>query len=218
MGVKKTIFTEPYIQKLIKRFQAGDEEAFVDLWSRIYPYVYHLMRLDVDEATAGDLTSEVCIKLYDRGLHQYQPRNRVSFISWVHKLAQGVKIDELRRRRPITFSELKTTEPKGNEEYSSSLVERISREDKTPLEILIEQEEEAIRNKALKLLPKLLKTLSPEEQYVLYVSIYDERTYKEIAQMLTGATRQADRYRKMRDRALKKLGRLLTQYGIKSST
>lgn len=203
MDEKKSVFKESKIKELITRFKAGDKESFVNLWERVYPYVYHLMKEGMDEDTARDLTSAVCIKLYDRGLVQYKPRPDVSFIAWVHKISLSIKIDAIRRKKPISFSRLE----KGGDEI-------ISADHKTAPEILIEREENAVRQQALELLPKLLEILSPEEQYVLYASIYNNLTDKEIARLLTDTERYAPKYKMLRLRALKKLKRLYEKHGI----
>jgi len=58
--------------------------------------------------------------------------------------------------------------------------------------------------------------LFPEEQYILYADIYEGRTDKEISFALAGDKKSANKYRLMRQRALKKLGRLFVKHGIRN--
>jgi len=211
---KETLFNESHIQKLVKEFQGGNRRPFIDIWQRVHPYISRLMKDGLDYNTARDLTSQVCTRLYAQGLKQYQPYQNVSFISWLHKFACAIKIDELRRKKPANFSELAPNRGDNNEE-DYSVVENLAVENRSPLSILIGKEDEQARQKALRLLPECLNKLSPEERLVLSLSIYDKLTDKDISVILAGDEGSTNNYCQMRIRALKKLSKLFGKCGIK---
>jgi RNA polymerase sigma factor (sigma-70 family) len=202
---KETLFKEDHIQNLILEHKNGNKQAFVEIWKAINPYVYRIMRSDLDEDTAKSLTSEVCTRLFDGGLLQYQPQSGISFISWVRKMAHGIKIDEFRRRRPIPFSDLEN----GEED------KRIIPDCRSPISILIEEEEDDYRKKVYELVSKLLESFTPEEQYIIHASFFDGKTDKEIAMILMCDENYANKYRVMRQRVLGKLEEMLKKYGIR---
>ena len=205
MPNKEFMPEESYIQGLINQFKQGDNKAFEDLWENIRSYVYRLMKPGVDADTADDLTSEVCVNLYDGRLLKYQPDETVSFIGWLYRFATNLKINALKKKKPVNFSALSG---------ESGPVEEIFPDNKTPLRIMVEQEENLIRERALDILPILMAKLSHEERYVLEASICDEQTDKEISRLISGDDKQEDRYKMMRLRALEKLQRLFKKNGI----
>ncbi|MBI4712433.1 MAG: sigma-70 family RNA polymerase sigma factor [Planctomycetes bacterium] len=213
----KQDMNESCLQELIVKFQSGDRNAFVDLWERVIPYVFRLMKPGIDQDEANNLTGEVCIKLYDGGLTKYQPRQNASFLTWLHKFAMSVKIDELRRPKPLTFTDA-GIDPVADElaDTREPRHEPFAARDKSPLQILIDKEEDELRQNALKLLPELTAKLTPREQYVIYASFYDNKTDEEIAIILSGNAEYTDRYKKIRQRALKKLGRMFAEHGIRT--
>ena len=194
------------IQDLISRFKNGDKESFGTLWEKVRDHIYRLMKPGLDETTAEDFTSGVCVKLYENGLKNYQPRPNVSFISWLDRFTRNRKINLLKKKRPLNFSGLPG---------EADIAERIYSDGKTPLRILIEREDEEIRAKAIKLLPGLMNKLSAEERYVLEEYFYNEQTDREISRRLNHTERQSSRYKMMRRRAVRKLERFFRMNGIK---
>lgn len=205
MPNKEFMPEESYIQGLINQFKQGDNKAFEDLWEDIRSYVYRLMKQGVDADTADDLTSEVCVNLYSGKLLKYQPNEGVSFVAWLYRLAMNLKINAIKKRKPVNFSALSG---------EGGPVEEIFPDNKTPFRILVEQEEEVIRERAVDVLPILMAKLSHEERYVLEASICDEHTDKEISTLISGDEKQEARYKMMRLRALVKLQRLFKKNGI----
>lgn len=213
MKIKSNVnHNEPLLQKLIVKFKAGDRQAFADLWQKVYPYVYRKMRRKTDSATADDLTSQACTSLYAGGLLKYQPAQGVSFLAWLNRLVENIRIDYLRRERPVNFSELGPGELDNCQELPGRVINPCGT---SPLDISIANEEADIRAGAMKLLPGFMDRLSPREQFVVYSAIYDGYSDKKISSILDGDEKYANRYAQMRRRALKKLGKMFAQHGIR---
>lgn len=206
MSNKEFIPEESDIQGLINQFKQGDNKAFGDLWENIKSYIYRLMKQGVDADTADDLTSEVCVTLYDGGLLKYRSNEDFSFVGWLYRLATNLKINAIKKKKPVNFSALSG---------ERGPIEEVFTDNKTPLRILVEQEEEGIRERAVDILPILMAKLSHEERYVLEAGICDERTDKEISRIISGDEKQEARYKMMRLRAVEKLQQLFRKNGIR---
>jgi RNA polymerase sigma-70 factor, ECF subfamily len=80
----------------LRRAQAGDREAIVDLVSGQQRYVYSIaMTLLRDPDDAADLTQDAFIRLL-RSLGSY--RGETKFTTWLYRLVVNLGIDRLRRR------------------------------------------------------------------------------------------------------------------------
>lgn len=199
---------ESQIRDLINNFNKGDKQSFGALWEGLSPYVYSLMKKGVDAPTAEDLTSEICVKLYEKALSQYRPKGKVSFKTWLGRLAANHKISAFKKKRPANFSDL-------SEDESGNIAEKIYSSGKTPLRILIEREDGEIRKRAFEMLPKLMERLSCREKLVLEEYFFRNRTDKEIAGKLSGKESDAPKYKMIRRRAVRKLENLFRMNGVK---
>ena len=82
---------------LVRRAQAGDEDAFGALMRSHYEPVFRLVQSMVrDEHTARDVCQEVWLTVW-RSLGAF--RGEAKFSTWVHPIAVRRAIDELRKRR-----------------------------------------------------------------------------------------------------------------------
>ncbi|MFH1226522.1 MAG: sigma-70 family RNA polymerase sigma factor [Planctomycetota bacterium] len=205
-------YNEKQVQILVEQFKGGNKKAFAELWSAVMPLIKRILKRGLDEDTAEHLTAQACLRLFENGIYEYE-KDKSSFITWVYNTALNLKIDELRRTKPVLFSELSLATGK-NGQGNSFDINYLSSDRKDPLRLLIEKEEGVIRQKALELLPRLMERLPPDEQYVIYAGIYDNRTDVEISLILDGDIKGADKYRKMRKRTLNKLGRMFAEHGI----
>jgi RNA polymerase sigma-70 factor (ECF subfamily) len=89
---------------LIQQAQSGDDSAFAILVGRYSPLLFHLIASRVrDEDLAQDVLQHVFLQLY-RGFPTLQPDETIK--SWLCQVAHHRCIDELRRKRPILFSEM----------------------------------------------------------------------------------------------------------------
>ncbi|MFH1227260.1 MAG: hypothetical protein V1701_05080 [Planctomycetota bacterium] len=206
-------YNEPQIQLLVEEFKKGDKKAFAELWRAVMPIVRRLFRRGLDEDTAEQLTSQVCLRLFENAVYEYD-RAKSSFITWVYNVALRLKINEIKRFKPVLFSELADREEPLTRGRRFK-IEHLYADTKSPLQLLIEKEDDAARHKALELLPILMDRLSPDEQYVIQAGIYDGLSDKDISLILEGDQGYAKKYQKIRERTLRKLGRMFAEQGIR---
>ena len=137
------------------------------------------------------------------------------FTSWLHKVALNMKRDytgEL-ERQPVSLDIIAEEEPCRFESLMKNS------ECETPLDTLMHEEEEQYKTKALALLPEVLNALSPEDKFVIAARFFEGLSYEEISSRLSGDREKADRFRKRRERTLKKLKDVFTErYGIDEIT
>ena len=89
---------------LIQQAQIGDQDAFEILVDRYRALLLHLTSTMLrDEHLAHDVLQHVYIQLY-RSLPTLRPGGTIK--SWLCQVARRRCIDELRRKRPIFFSEI----------------------------------------------------------------------------------------------------------------
>ena len=86
------------MQALVARAQAGDREAFGEIYEQLAPkilnYLYH--RIGGSREVAEDLTEDVFIKVLEK-LDRYQDRG-LPFVSWVYRVAHNRFVDHFRRQ------------------------------------------------------------------------------------------------------------------------
>src|SRR6266508_4023315 len=116
----------PEDQKLVKRAQGGDLEAYDELvrryQERIYATVYHMTANHED---ANDLAQEAFIKAF-RALRSFKGDS--SFFTWVYRIAVNKTINFLKQRKKRTQMSLNDLD--FNAEHDPDLVALVS--DKTP--------------------------------------------------------------------------------------
>src|SRR5437016_5023571 len=117
---------EPEDQKLVKRAQGGDLEAYDELirryQERIYATIYHMT---VNHEDANDLAQETFIKAY-QALKSFKGDS--SFFTWVYRIAVNKTINFLKQRKNKTHMSLNDLD--FNAEHDPDLVALVS--DKTP--------------------------------------------------------------------------------------
>jgi RNA polymerase sigma factor (sigma-70 family) len=205
MSIKEGNIAESSIRDLISLATQGDNKAFDDLWKEINPFVHNRMRQGIDADTADELTSEVCTRLYEGKLLKYRPEKHASFFAWLKRFSNNLKINALKKRRPENFSAV----PKDKD-----IEGKPAPESKNPLWILVDAEDEAVRERAAQILPKLMMKLSLEERYVIQAGVCDGHTDKEIAIIFSNDETRGDTYRKIRVRAIAKLKRMFRREGV----
>ena len=90
-------------EELIKRFQKGDETAYVELVKRykdkLTNFVYHYIG-DID--TTEDIVQDTMLKLYDKKDYY---KEVAKFSTWIYTIARNLANTELRKkkRRKVTF-------------------------------------------------------------------------------------------------------------------
>ena len=116
----------PDDQKLVKRAQSGNLEAYDDLirryQERIYATIYHMTSNHED---ANDLAQETFIKAF-QALKSFKGDS--SFFTWVYRIAVNKTINFLKQRKNKTHMSLNDLD--FNAEHDPDLVALVS--DKTP--------------------------------------------------------------------------------------
>ena len=89
----KYLYTD---EQLISRFQAGDENAYVELVNRfkdkLTNFVYYFLK---DEELSEDIVQDTFIKLYEKK-HYYKPVAK--FSTWIYTIARNLANTELRKK------------------------------------------------------------------------------------------------------------------------
>lgn len=79
------------------RFQAGEKEAFVEIYDifvdRVHKYFYYKTSSSLEDAF--DLTENLFLKVWEN-IASYKPREGSSFAAWVFRIAHNLLIDHYR--------------------------------------------------------------------------------------------------------------------------
>ena len=156
---------------LVQRAQSGDHGAFELLVDRYSALLLRLIRhLVQDEHLAHDILQYVFLQLY-RSL----PTLRVggTLKGWLCQVARHRCLDELRRKRPVLFSEI-APEPEGDEYV---FLTRLPDPDLQPQEQL---EQDELR----KLLLEAIETLPLRYRAVVLLRYVSQLSFREIGQAL----------------------------------
>jgi RNA polymerase sigma-70 factor, ECF subfamily len=153
-------------RQLIQQFQEGREAALTELVQRHLPAVYRfLFRMVGDEALAQDLTQETFIKTWKYLSRFDASRN---FKTWIFSIAKNTAIDYLRKKQPLTLSQL--------ESEDVPLGEFFVDDQPLPPEVL-EREDLALAIKYA------LAQLPPKARSVVVLHETEELTFQEIADL-----------------------------------
>lgn len=83
--------------RLIKKCQSGDKEAFQELISRYHPYVYKfLIKMTGNEDVSEDITQETFIKLI-RNIDKFDIYGKAKFSTYIITLCKNCYIDYFRK-------------------------------------------------------------------------------------------------------------------------
>lgn len=149
-------------ETLALRAQAGNAEAFGMLYDRyldrIYRFIYYKTFL---KETAEDITSDVFHKAFER-LASYSAEKGV-FSAWIYRIARNAVIDHYRTQ--------KKTVPIED-------VFDLGNEDRT-----IEEHDALI---TLGHVRTFMETLTPRQREIITMRIWEERPYREIAELIGG--------------------------------
>ena len=83
--------------RIVERIEAGDEEAFAELYRRFAPMVHGIALSRVPRAEADDLVQEVFISVH-KNLSSLRDRNAVG--PWLAKIARNRAVNYYRSARP----------------------------------------------------------------------------------------------------------------------
>jgi len=177
------------IQVLVERAQAGDREAFGEIYEQLAPKVYSYLYNHTNGRAhlAEDLTEEVFVKVLEK-LGRYQDRG-LPFASWVYRIAHNHLVDYFR------------TQPKrGVVSIDDCYDLAESRAEKSLDEALVHGE-----------LTKALKQLTEEQRQVVVLRFLQGMNISETA---TAVGKSEDAVKKLQARGLMAMRRALGSVGI----
>jgi RNA polymerase sigma factor (sigma-70 family) len=138
----------------------GDAAAFTKLAGRYYPaFCRHATHLVGDNDVAEDIVQEALLKAY-LGIHKYDPTR--SFSTWTYRIVTNCALDSLRKKKDLSLDDLGEVP------------------DET-VDVLIEQEEAALRKAKLVALKKAVTLLPPHYRAVVNLYYWENKPYDEIA-------------------------------------
>jgi RNA polymerase sigma factor (sigma-70 family) len=163
---------------LIAQALAGDDHTFECLVNRYRSPLYNFIgRCLKDYEQAGDVLQFVFMQLYislpKLHMNLSSTRTKTPLKSWLFQVAWNRCMDELRKQRPLLFSELES----GNDEEELSLVNTIP--DGYPL-----PEEIAERHDLQLVLRQAIGALPPKFRSVVFLRYSRELSYVEIGRVL----------------------------------
>ena len=177
---------------LIEQAQDGDRNAFEELVRHHYTYITNIVYRMCDEMTlAEDATQEAFLRAWVK-LSTYHPGS--SLRNWLCRIAVNAALDVLRR--------------KAEEPIDESIVQMIADQTPGPEAVLMEKEQAAFLQQALKSLPEAAHS-------VLILREYGELSYQEIAAVLdipTGTVMSRLNYARNRLRDQLKLQMVQAEY------
>jgi len=145
-----------------KQCGEGNTEAFGILYDRyiekIYRFIYYKTFL---KETAEDLTSDVFHKAFQK-INSYNAA-KGPFSAWLYRIARNTVIDYYRTRKSTV---------------SLEDIFDVGEENRTVAE------KDAVRT--LEKITEYLKTVNARQREIITLRIWEERSYKEIAEMLGG--------------------------------
>jgi RNA polymerase sigma-70 factor (ECF subfamily) len=159
---KKSRMPLPNERQLVLQAQAGNSEAFGQLYDaymeRIYRFVYFRVE---DQQTAEDITSQVFLRAWNK-LDRFQ-FSRTPYLAWLYTIAHNAVIDHYRTRKVTTaLDDVQLSQPDHSE-----VVEN---------EIDLTVEMQSVKS--------ALQTLTDDQQKVLTLKFIQGMSNNEIARQL----------------------------------
>ena len=154
--------------ELVRRAQAGDREAFGELYQRsgaaLWRSVFAMVR---DEQTAWDVHQNSYMLAWQSIGKLEKPE---AFLPWLRRIAVNEAVKELNRTQPLRFTEL-TEEDGAEPEIPETRPQRLP-------------EPELDRQEAARLVREILDGLPQRQRLILGMYYYEELSIPEIARAL----------------------------------
>ncbi|PKP52814.1 MAG: RNA polymerase subunit sigma-24 [Bacteroidetes bacterium HGW-Bacteroidetes-1] len=154
-------------KELVESYLNGNQSSFEVLINRHQARVYsYILMLVKDRQLADDIFQDAFIKVI-RTLKSGSYNEEGKFIQWVMRISHNLVIDHFRKskRLPITES--------GSDDYS--ILDKMGVSDSSIEEQMITQQiHEDLRN--------MIEYLPSEQREVLYLRLYSEMSFKDIAE------------------------------------
>lgn len=142
------------IIELIHKAQAGDDEAFLELFQRYEQDLYRMAFLYVkNQDDALDVVQETAYKAFKNIQSLREPRY---VKTWFIKIAIGCATDLLRKRKNVVYMNQTDMEPIGKDNTDVSMTITVN---------------------------QILETLDEHEKTLVFLKYYSELTFKEIAEL-----------------------------------
>lgn len=146
--------------ELVKEFKAGDKDVFIKLYDRYLKKIYNFIYFKTShKETAEDLTSKTFIKALKQ-LHNFKEVEKTSFAAWLYTIARNTVCDHYRGSK--TCQDI------------DDVWDLTSNED------IIENVE--CKEKA-EFLTNYLKKLNTKQREIIILRIFQDLSYKEIAEI-----------------------------------
>ncbi len=142
--------------------QRGEKDAFGVLYDRyierIYRFVYYKT---FNKDVAEDITSAIFLKAFERisGFNA----SRGQFAQWIYGIARNAVIDHYRTTKPT--KDIEDIFDLGTDERTEAKLDAV---------------------RTLENVEKYLKTLNPRQREIVTLRVWDERSYREIAEIVGG--------------------------------
>ncbi len=172
--------------EILDKAQQGDSGAFTEIYNlyfkKIYSFIYYRVS---HKETAEDLAEEVFLKAFSKLSSISQSG---AFDGWLYQIARNLVVDYYRAKHTTVPLE----EIENSLEYESGIIDLVN------------------LNQQQKILLKLLKHLTSEQQIVIKLKFFEDLTNSEIAQALQ---KNEGTIRVIQHRAILKLQELIKQLG-----
>ncbi len=156
---------------IVRRFKAGDKDAFTILVNKYKKPVLNLVyRFTGAGEDTEDLAQEVFLRAY-KGLDNFQAKAK--FFTWLYRITMNLCLRYRQRKKKFVFQSLEQKEEDGNYEAEREM---------TSLSNPVEDEMD--RNEIQKIVRKAVMELSPDQRAVLILYRYEDLSYDEISEIL----------------------------------
>jgi len=180
---------ELLIEDLVKKAQAGNTEAFADIYDKFVDKIYKYLFFKVGKEEALDLTETVFLKAWEYITH-YRFKPGSGFSSWIFRIAHNLAVDYFKRKK---------------ESLPLNIDVPDSKQDNDPRYLMEQKLSEQKLKSALNLLKKNYRE-------VLTLSYLNDMNNIEIAEIMG---KNEVGLRVLKHRALKELKRVLKEMGVK---
>jgi len=138
---------------LIKKAQAGDVEAFGEIFKQMNIPIYNfLLNLSSDRELAADLRQETFIRAF-KALKSLKRRD--AFVPWLHRIALNIYRNEIKKKRLYTES----IEQKSSNDDENEDAMEIEDCTNNPERITTDKELQGVVRNAIQSLPEIHRTV-----------------------------------------------------------
>ena len=155
---------------LVKKAKGGDEKAYKELVDKYERALYfHILKMVKDREQVEDLVQEAFVKAFDN-LNTYS--TNYAFSTWLYRIATNNTIDYLRKKKLKTLSIDKPMKTK-NGEMEMQLPDESASTDR-----------DIIKKQRKKIVQNAIEDLPEKYRKVIELRHMEEKTYKEISDIL----------------------------------